>query len=53
MCILPGIWEYLFNIDVVTSLAVLILENAELFQKALMALLADKVAEGRGLLCGV
>lgn len=44
MCILPGIWECLFNTDVVTSLPVLILKNAELFSKVLMA---NKAPEGR------
>lgn len=32
----------------ITSLAVLILKNAELFQKVLIALLTDKVAKGNG-----
>lgn len=49
MCILPGIWEYLFNIGMITALTVLILKNADLFQKALIALLTDKVAKGKGI----
>lgn len=36
MCILPGIWEYLFNIGMITSLTVLTLKNAELFQNVLI-----------------
>lgn len=33
----------------ITALTVLILKNADLFQKALIALLTDKVAKGKGI----
>jgi len=49
MCILPGIWEHLFNTGKITSLTVLILKNAELSQKVLIALLTDEVAKGKGI----